>query len=80
MSEPKIASLKPEVVDLDPGTYYWCACGYSANQPYCDGAHREKGFRPLVFEIEEKKKVALCNCKRTATPPFCDGAHSRIEE
>lgn len=78
MNEPTIASKKPTVLELEAGTYYWCACGQSANQPYCDGSHKGTGFTPVSFTVEAKKRVALCNCKRTANGPFCDGAHKNL--
>ena len=78
MSEPVIFDKKPTVLELEAGTYYWCSCGQSANQPYCDGAHKGSDFTPLKFEIEEKKTVALCLCKKTANSPFCDGMHAKI--
>ncbi|HIL36441.1 MAG TPA: CDGSH iron-sulfur domain-containing protein [Planctomycetes bacterium] len=78
MPTPKIASKRPTVIDLDPGTYYWCTCGESKNQPYCDGAHQGTAFQPQEFTLQEKKKVALCNCKATGKGPFCDGAHTKL--
>ncbi|NBD33711.1 MAG: CDGSH iron-sulfur domain-containing protein [Cyanobacteria bacterium] len=78
MSEPVIADRKPAVLKLEPGTYYWCACGRSENQPFCDGSHAETEFYPVEFSIEKKKQVALCNCKHTNNPPFCDGTHSNL--
>lgn len=78
MAEPTIANKKPAVLDLEPGTYNWCACGLSKNQPFCDGSHRGSEFRPKSFTITEKKKVALCQCKHTTNSPFCDGAHSKL--
>lgn len=78
MSEPVIADRKPAVFEIEPGTYYWCRCGRSKNQPYCDGSHKETEFTPLQFTIEEKKRVALCQCKRTGKEPYCDGTHSKL--
>jgi CDGSH-type Zn-finger protein len=78
MSEPKIAARKPEVLTLEPGTYYWCACGLSANQPFCSGAHKGSTLTPMKFELTEPTKVALCNCKHTGTKPFCDGSHKSL--
>jgi len=78
MNEAVIAAKEPAVIELEPGTYYWCACGKSANQPFCDGSHEGSEFTPKVFEIGEKKTVALCQCKRSRTPPFCDGSHAEL--
>lgn len=78
MEEPKVAAKVPAVVELEPGTYYWCKCGLSKKQPFCDGAHLGTSFGPMEFEVTEKKKVALCQCKRTKNPPYCDGAHRNL--
>ncbi len=78
MGEPKIAQKAPYVLDLKPGTYYWCSCGKSNNQPFCDGSHKGSEFTPKVVEIEEKKQVALCGCKHTKTGVFCDGSHAKL--
>ncbi len=78
MSEPKIADKKPAVLELAPGTYYWCACGGSENQPFCDGHHKGTDFTPLKFEVTEPGKKALCQCKHTGNSPFCDGAHAKL--
>jgi CDGSH-type Zn-finger protein len=78
MSEPEIADKTPAVLELAPGTYFWCRCGRSKNQPFCDGAHKGSEFTPMEFTIEETKKVALCRCKRTANAPFCDAAHKKL--
>lgn len=78
MKEPKVAQKSPYVVELDAGKYYWCSCGHSSNQPYCDGSHKGTDFVPTVTEIEEKKTVAFCGCKHAKNGPFCDGTHSSI--
>ena len=74
----KIVDKKPVVLELEPKTYYWCTCGESTNQPYCNGAHKGTGFVPLPFTVTETKKVALCLCKQTGNAPFCDGAHTKL--
>ena len=79
MSEPKIADTKPAVLELEAGTYYWCSCGRSAKQPFCDGAHKGTDFVPLKFEVATAGKQALCLCKHTGTKPFCDGAHRNLK-
>ncbi|HPR31916.1 MAG TPA: CDGSH iron-sulfur domain-containing protein [Prolixibacteraceae bacterium] len=75
MEKPAIASKSPVAMELEPGTYYWCACGKSSRQPFCDGSHRGSSFVPLPFEVSEKKKVFLCRCKHSNTKPYCDGSH-----
>jgi CDGSH-type Zn-finger protein len=63
---------------IDPGTYFWCACGRSQGQPFCDGSHKGTGFAPLKIEIAEAKTVAWCGCKHTHNGCFCDGSHSKL--
>lgn len=78
MNQPIIADTKPAVIELEPGTYYWCSCGQSQGQPFCDGSHKGSDFTPMAFEVEAKKTVALCNCKVTNNSPFCDGSHAKL--
>lgn len=65
----------PLIKELEPGTYYWCACGKTKTSPFCDGSHKGTQVQPLQFAVAEKKQLALCNCGRTKTPPYCDGSH-----
>jgi len=80
MSEiPNIAQKGPFAVDIEKGkTYYWCQCGQSSNQPYCDGSHQKTSFTPVAFTAEENKTVYLCGCKQTNTQPFCNGNHTNL--
>jgi len=80
MKKGKIASLKPWQGELEKGTYYWCACGESKNQPFCDGSHKNTKFTPVEIEVKKKEEVYLCNCKRSLSPPHCDGMHKRIKK
>ncbi len=78
MAKGKVAQKQPAVLELEPGTYHWCQCGESSNQPFCDGSHAGTGFTPVMVEITEKKTVALCQCKQTNNAPMCDGSHSSL--
>ncbi len=79
--EPVIVKRGPYVIEVEAGKrYFWCACGKSANQPFCDGAHKGTDFKPHSFIAEESKKVYLCGCKHTQNPPFCDGTHAKLPE
>ena len=79
MAEPTIAQRGPYAVNLEAGkTYAWCACGKSANQPFCDGTHRGSEFTPVKFQAKQTETVYLCGCKHTGDRPFCDGTHSGL--
>ncbi len=79
MSKPHIADRKPIAVQVKSGDeYYWCACGRSKNQPFCDGSHRGTEFTPVAFTPDKSGETWLCMCKHTSNPPYCDGTHATL--
>ncbi len=77
--EALIAQKGPYPTDVEAGkTYYWCACGHSDNQPFCDGSHKGTGFEPVAFTAEKSETVYACGCKQTSDRPFCDGTHQSL--
>jgi CDGSH-type Zn-finger protein len=81
MSNPVIANNLPLEVNLTAGEdYYFCACGHSKNQPFCDGSHAETDILPIPFKAEETGSAYLCRCKHTGNAPYCDGTHSQYTE
>ncbi|HIE56031.1 MAG TPA: hypothetical protein EYP90_12790, partial [Chromatiaceae bacterium] len=81
MTEAKVAGDKPQLVAVERGSYYyWCACGRSQRQPFCDGSHFDTPLKPLVWQAPQDDKVLFCTCKQTRTPPLCDGSHNRLSE
>jgi len=78
---PKIAQAKPYPIEVEEGkTYFWCACGRSAKQPFCDGSHKDTEFTPVKYTAEADKKVFFCGCKHTGNQPLCDGTHSKLPD
>jgi CDGSH-type Zn-finger protein len=76
MSDVVRAADTPFPVEVEQGeSYFWCACGRSAKQPFCDGSHKGTGFEPLKYTADKSKRVFFCGCKATATAPLCDGSH-----
>ena len=77
MDQPEIAQKSPYSLELAPGTYWWCACGRSKSQPFCDGSHKGSEFEPIAWQAAESKQMWFCGCKSTANAPFCDGSHKK---
>lgn len=76
---PVIAQKTPFPVEVAEGkTYFWCACGKSNRQPFCDGSHKDSGFEPVKYTAEASKKVFFCGCKHSANAPLCDGTHKDL--
>ena len=78
MNEPITFQKFPMVQQAESGTYWWCACGGSKAQPFCDGSHKGTGLGPLKTEVAEARTVAWCGCKHSQKPPFCDGSHAKL--
>jgi CDGSH-type Zn-finger protein len=78
MDKPIRAGDAPIAIDVKAGkSYFWCACGKSQTQPFCDGSHKGSAFTPVKYEAETSKTVYFCACKATKNQPLCDGSHSK---
>jgi CDGSH iron-sulfur domain-containing protein 3 len=79
MTSPVVAQKAPYIVEVEAGTtYYWCSCGLSKNQPFCDGSHKSTDLTPVPYTATESKKVAMCGCKHSKTGQLCDGSHKTL--
>jgi CDGSH-type Zn-finger protein len=80
MESPKIAAREPIAVEVEEGkSYFWCSCGQSSKQPFCDGSHSGGPFTPVKYRAERSGKVYFCRCKHSARKPICDGTHNHLE-
>jgi len=79
MTERVVAATTPFGVDVEAGrSYWWCACGRSQKQPFCDGSHKGTGITPVQYEASESRKVWFCGCKQSKVAPMCDGSHKAL--
>ena len=77
--EAVVAQKAPYAVEVEKDkTYYWCSCGRSASQPFCDGSHKGTDFVPMPYTAESDGTVYLCGCKKTGSAPMCDGSHNSL--
>lgn len=77
--QPACPQKAPYPVEVEAGkSYFWCVCGLSGKQPFCDGRHKAGGFVPLKYTAEKDGKVWFCGCKQTAKAPLCDGRHKAL--
>ena len=78
MLKGKKAGDSAIVVEVEKNkSYFWCSCGLSSKQPFCDGSHKHTEFSPVKFIADETKKMFFCTCKQTNNQPFCDGSHNK---
>lgn len=79
MSQAKIAQKSPYAVEVEAGKkYWWCACGQSKKQPFCDGSHKGTEFSPMEYQPQASGTAYFCGCKQTGKSPLCDGTHNRL--
>jgi CDGSH-type Zn-finger protein len=79
MTAPNIAQRGPFQVSVEAGKeYWWCACGRSKSQPFCDGSHKGSGFAPVQYTADATGDAWFCGCKHTGSKPLCDGTHQRL--
>jgi len=79
MSSPEIAQKAPYVVEVESGkTYWWCSCGKSQSQPFCDGSHKGSGLSPVEYKASKDEKVWFCGCKHSLKGALCDGQHKHL--
>jgi CDGSH-type Zn-finger protein len=79
MSQPHVAQAAPYVADVEAEkTYWWCACGLSKDQPFCDGSHKQTDLVPIKYVAERSERLWFCGCKHSEDAPLCDGTHRKL--
>ena len=80
MEKGNVAGNEPIAVEVEAGkNYFWCACGLSKKQPFCDGSHKATDLKPVKWTAEKDGRKFFCTCKQTNNQPFCDGSHNSLE-
>ena len=80
MATPEIPQKSPMPVDVEEGRkYFWCSCGKSNRQPFCDGSHEGTDFLPMSYTAEKTRTLYFCACKHTKGAPLCDGSHNALD-
>jgi len=80
MTKAKVAQESPIAVEVEEGkSYFWCSCGLSNKQPFCDGSHKDTEFTPMKYDASESEKKYFCACKQTSGQPLCDGSHNSLD-
>jgi CDGSH-type Zn-finger protein len=80
MGQGKSTQNSPYRIDVEAGeTYFWCACGLSSKQPFCDGSHKGSEFSPVKYIADESHTVAFCGCRTSDKLPMCDGSHRNLD-
>ena len=78
MTSPRVAAKQPVQINLEKCEHYWCACGHSKSQPFCDGSHEGTDFTPYSYTAEKDRTLYFCGCKQTKGVPLCDGSHNAL--
>ncbi|MBX2835582.1 MAG: CDGSH iron-sulfur domain-containing protein [Gammaproteobacteria bacterium] len=81
MTNGKATQNSPYKIEVTEGeTYFWCACGLSSKQPFCDGSHKGSDFTPIKYTADETKTAAFCGCRSSENQPLCDGTHRKLDD
>lgn len=79
--DPVVRSLTPLRLEVTEGaTYFWCACGRTQTEPWCDGSHKVTTIRPVKWVAPKSGTASVCACRATRRPGrvLCDGSHAAV--